>query len=454
MSTSELPDLPHEQGHDPGHDTARRLPVPPGTLPVGAALLVAGFATYAFFRVGQSALGGAAEFAPISALWFATFSLAPGVFLPLEQELGRALSHRTARGQGGQPVVRKVVFLGALLAGIVLTIILIASPVITRVYFDGDWVMLAALATAFVAYAPAHLARGICSGTGRFRSYAIIMGSDGIVRIVFCLALAAIGITAAGPYGFAVALAPLLAVGVLSLRGALATEPGPPAEWREVTPNLGWLLCGSVFQAALLNAGVVAATLLSTPDERSLVTQFAFGVLLARVPLFMFQAVQAALLPRLSQLAARNELAEFKSGFKRLIVLVIVVGATGTVGAFLIGPWVIDLVYGADLTGRTLAMLALASAIYMLALATAQAVIALRGHAYVAVGWASGFATFIVVTWLSSDLLFRRIEIGLLASSIVALVVFATTLRSRLRTGVEPDADSVMDAITDMPLES
>jgi O-antigen/teichoic acid export membrane protein len=446
VSISALPDPPPE--------SARRLPVPPGTLPVGLALLIAGLATYAFFRVGQSALGGDAEFAPISALWFATFSLAPGVFLPLEQELGRALSHRTARGQGGQPVVRKVVLLGALLAGIVLTIILVFSPVITRVYFDGDWFMLAALATAFVAYAPAHLARGICSGTGRFRSYAVIMGSDGIIRIALCLAIAAVGITAAGPYGFAVAVAPLFAVGVLALRGALDTEPGPPAEWREVTPNLGWLLCGSVFQAALLNAGVVAATLLSTSDERSLVTQFAFGVLLARVPLFMFQAVQAALLPRLSRLAARNELAEFRSGFKRLVILVIVVGAVGTVGAFTVGPWVIELVYGASLTGRTLAMLALASAIYMLALATAQAVIALRGHAYVAMGWVLGFITFVVVTWLSSDLLFRRIEIGLLASSIVALVVFATVLRARLRTGVEPDADSVFDAIVDMPLES
>ena len=37
--------------------------------------------------------------------------------------------------------------------------------------------MLVALIAAFVAYAPAHLARGICSGSGRFRDYAIVMGS-------------------------------------------------------------------------------------------------------------------------------------------------------------------------------------------------------------------------------------------------------------------------------------
>ena len=48
--------------------------------------------------------------------------------------------------------------------------------------------MLVALIVAFAAYAPAHLARGICSGSGRFRDYAIVMGSDGVVRIVLCVA--------------------------------------------------------------------------------------------------------------------------------------------------------------------------------------------------------------------------------------------------------------------------
>ncbi len=53
-------------------------------------------------------------------------------------------------------------------------------------------------------------------------------------------------------------------------------------------------------------------TLLADDEEAELVTQFSYGVLMARIPLFLFQAVQAALLPRLSRLAARNELVEFR----------------------------------------------------------------------------------------------------------------------------------------------
>jgi hypothetical protein len=111
-------------------------------------------------------------------------------------------------------------------------------------------------------------------------------------------------------------------------------------------------------------------------------------------------------------------------------------------------------VFNADLTGRTLALLAFSSACYMVALATAQAVIALKGHALVSIGWGIGVIAFIIGTWQGSDDVFRRVEIGLLASSIAAMVTFALTLRYKLTIGVVPDQDSIMDAIIDMPFES
>jgi O-antigen/teichoic acid export membrane protein len=211
---------------------------------------------------------------------------------------------------------------------------------------------------------------------------------------------------------------------------------------------------GSVCAAALLNAGPIAARLLAPDGSDALVTEFSYGVLLARIPLFLFQAVQAALLPRLSRLAARGEFEEFRAGLKRLMLVVLAVGVVGTAGAFVLGPWALRIVYDADLSGRTLAMLSLSSAVYMLALATAQAVIALQGHALVAAGWVVGVVGFVLGTWWSSDEVFRRIEVGLLVSSLAALVTFVFALRSRLRAGATPNTGSVMDAITDMPFET
>ena len=232
------------------------------------------------------------------------------------------------------------------------------------------------------------------------------------------------------------------------------TEPGPPASWQEVTPNLGWLLIGTVCAAILLNAGPVTANILAEPSQDAEVTAFAQGVLIARVPLFLFQAVQAALLPRLSRLAARGEFDEFRNGFKKLMVIVVAVGAIGTAGAFVIGPAVVKIMYDADLSGRTLAMLALGSALYMLAIATSQAVIALHGHSLVALGWAVSVVAFVLGTWLSTDELFARIEIGLVISSATALAIFALALRYKMASGAVPDAESVMEAITEIPLES
>ncbi len=428
--------------------------MPEGTLPVAIGLLVAGVASYLFLKVGKEALGSDEALQPITSLWVATFALAPGVFLPVEQELARALSHRRALGLGGKPVLRKVIVLGAILAAVVSVGILAASPALASAFFDHDWVLVLALLIAFVSYTPAHIARGVASGHGRFRAYAIVMATDGVVRIGLCLMLAVIGVEAVGPYGLAIAFAPLPGVLWVYWRGQLKVDDGPPAEWGEVTQNLGWLLAGSIFAAGLVNAGPLAATVLAEPDQKELVTKFTYGVLLARIPLFLFQAVQAALLPRLSRLAARNEIAEFRQGLNRLLKMVLVVAVVGTAGAFLLGPFVIKKFYDSELSGRTLATLALSSAVYMFALALAQAVIALRGHMLVAFGWASAGIIFLLVTWLNDEDLFRRVELGLVASSVAALVAFAFALRHRLRIGVVPTGESIMEALTDMPLEN
>ena len=426
--------------------------LPEGTLPVGAGLLVAGVASYAFFKVGQLALGQD-DFKPIVALWFATFALAPGFFMPIEQEVGRALAHRRALGQGGRPVIRKVVPLATIFAGVVSTIVLIGSPWLTKDFFEHYWVVTIALLVAFAAYAPTHLARGICSGSGRFTDYGIVMGMDGASRIVGCIILWVIGVTVVGAYAMVVAAAPLLGVAIVWSRGALHTDDGPPASWSEITPNLGWLLGGSVMAAALVNAAPIGVDILADSSQAGMVTRFGNGVILARVPLFLFQAIQAALLPRLARLAAHGDLTEFRMAFRRLLIAVIGIGVIGVGGSALLGPKVLEVVYQGGLDRRTLTLLALGSALYMLALGTSQAVIALHGHKWVTVGWVIAMATFVLVTWLSSNDLYLRVELAAVLSSAAALLVFAVALRARMASGDSPDTESLIEALLDRPLE-
>ncbi len=434
-------------------DADSRTPLPEGTLAVGAGLIIAGLSSYLFFKVGQEALGKD-DFKPIVALWFATFVVAPGFFLPLEQEMGRALAHRRAIGIGGRPIVGRVVPLGVAIAAVVVAVMAGFSSIATREFFEGYSLVTASLIIAFIAYAPAHLSRGICSGQARFSSYGIVMGADGFVRVVGATILWQLGIDNVGAFALLVALSPLTGVAYVWARGRLTTDDGPPAPWSEVTPNLGWLLMGSLMGAGLVNAGPIAVDILARSDEAERVTRFGNGVLLARIPLFLFQAVQAALLPRLARLAAQKDLAEFRNGFRRLLIVVIGVGVIGTAGSFLVGPPVLDLVYDGGLDRRTLTLLALGSSIYMVALATAQAVIALHGHSTVGVGWLLSMGVFVVTTAYAADDLYLRVEIGLVASSVCGLIIFAIALQRRMAAGFSPDPSSALEAFTDHPLES
>ncbi|MFN5840186.1 MAG: hypothetical protein ACK45J_04145, partial [Acidimicrobiaceae bacterium] len=199
-------------------ESSSKAPLPEGTIPVGIGLFIAGITAYAFFKVGQLALGKE-DFKPIVALWFTTFALVPGFLLPVEQELGRALAHRRALNDGGKPVIQKMLPLAGGLTTVLIVATLVASPWLTRDMFDGYWSVTAALIITVIAFAPMHIARGIASGSGRFTAYGLILGIDGATRIISCVVLWQLNVTSVGAYAMAVALSPIVAVLFVSARG-------------------------------------------------------------------------------------------------------------------------------------------------------------------------------------------------------------------------------------------
>ena len=443
MSTAPLSDNPTPP--------ASKIALPEGTVTVGIGLFIAGISTYVFFKIGQQALGQDG-FKPIVAMWFIAFILTPGFFLPIEQEVSRAIAHRRALGQGGFPVIKRIAPLAAIILLTLMVVIAIFSSMISSNLFEGYGIVTFCLVLTLVSYVPMHLARGICSGTGQFGAYGIIMGADGAVRVIGCAVLWLAGVTHVGPYAFMIGFSPIVGVIAVGLAGKLRVDNGPEATWSEVTPNLGWLLLGSLFAAALMNAGPITIDILGNSEPAEVVTRFGNAVIFARIPLFLFQAVQAALLPRLAKLAAQRNLSEFSRGFRQLMILVCGVGVVGTIGAFLVGPQVLDLVYQGGIDRRTMTLLTLASAMYMVGLATAQAVISLRGHAIVALGWFVSFSGFALIAWLSSNDLYLRVELALVGSSLIAIVIFGLTLRKLMASDAIFDPESILDAFAERPL--
>ena len=99
-------------------EAARKLPVPEGTYAVGLGLIISGLGAYGFQILAFRGLSKT-DYAALNGLWILLFVVAPGFFLPLEQEVGRAVAHRRANGEGGGPVIRKAAWAtAALTAGL------------------------------------------------------------------------------------------------------------------------------------------------------------------------------------------------------------------------------------------------------------------------------------------------------------------------------------------------
>jgi O-antigen/teichoic acid export membrane protein len=414
---------------------AKKLPVPEGTWAIGAGLIVVGLSAYGFQILAAKRLTDA-DYNSLNVLWALVFVFSPGLFQPLEQEVGRAVSARRARGQGGGPLVKRAAFLGAMLSLAVIGAAVVFHTRIIEHMFDGRTILIFALFAATICYYAAFITRGTLSGNGRFGAYGLMHGSEGTVRILACAVLFVAGVSTVGYWGFALALPPALAV-LISLRGQHdLLLPGPEAPYSELSGALAWLLLGSVLAQLLSYASVFGVNYFKTPSQADLASHFITGLFIARVPLLMFQAVQAALLPKLAGLASEGKHEDFRGGMKRLIVVVVVLCTTGVVAATLVGPWFGQKLFASkwDLGHRDMFLLTLAATFFILALTMAQGLIALKGYKENAFAWIAGIVAFVVVVSLGNDLILRN-EFAFLAGGVVAALCMALLLFPRMRRG-------------------
>jgi len=433
---------------------AKKLPVPEGTYAVGAGLLILGLTAYGFQILAAHRLSST-EYAALNSLWAIVFVVAPGLFQPLEQEVARALAHRRANGIGGGPLIKRAALLGGILAISVAVACLIFAPQLKDRLFHGYGGLLVGLFAALACYYLAHMTRGTLSGNGRFGAYGLMHGTEGTVRIAFCTVLFVAGVTSPGWYGLALALPPLVAV-LVSLRWQHnLVVPGPAAPSNELSSALGMLLLGSLLAQLLSYASFLGVTLMAhTPKEKASVGSFITGLFIARILILLFQAVQAALLPKLAGLAGAGRHDDFRSGMRKLLLIVVTLGLLGIPGATLLGPWAGKLLFGDKwvLGHRDMALLTAGSAAFIIALTLAQGLIALKAYTRAAIAWVIGIVAYVVAA-APGDNLYLRNELGFVAGSAAAAIVMAIMLGDQMRRGLPATVEELVEVIEHEPLE-
>jgi O-antigen/teichoic acid export membrane protein len=418
--------------------------LPEGTVAVGGGLVVNGLAAYTFITLASRDLGAEA-YTPVGLLWALSFLLGPGFFQPLEQETARAIAGRSANGL--RSVVRPAAILGGSLALALSVVAMVVAPWIVDSLFAGHGILFVALLLVLVGLGTGHLVRGVLAGLGQFGGYARYFIGDGIGRLLLVGIGSLVLTDDVAVYGLAVGGAPFLGVAA-ALTGRRSTAPGSEksapesepatvapgrrAELGALAPAMGFLLVASVSTAIVLNVSPLAVELLAGPTQRDEAGRFLNALLVARVPLFFFQAVQASLLPKLSSLAADGHMEEFRHVLARLLALVGALGAAAVVACAVAGHLVVEMAFGAEFAvgRRDMILLSASSAVLMIVLSLAQALIAQRCQGRMALAWLVGLTAFPIVLAFGGDL-FLRVELALLATVVTAMVAMAVPLARR-----------------------
>jgi O-antigen/teichoic acid export membrane protein len=407
--------------------------------PVALGLGVLGLASFAFLSVSGRALGPA-ELAPLGTLWVLVNALGPALFQPLEQEVARSVASRAAHGHGARPVFLRACALGGGLIAVAGAVLLAARDSLAEHVFAGQHVLVLALFLGLVGLGAEHLTRGAFAGGGAFPRYGMQLAVDGVLRIGSAAVLALAGVATAGPFGVFLGRAPVLAVAVTAGWLGPAGRPGPPQPWAELSRAVGWLVVGGVASQFVINAAPVAANLLAGADEQARAGVFISVLVLTRVPLFLFAAIQATFLPGMAALAAAGDTGGFRRRLNLITAAVSALGLAGLLVILAVGPWLVRLVYGPEyVTTRTdLWPLAAASGLFMLASVLAQTLVSVRGYRASVLGWLSGAAVFLLGLLLPLRLE-QRVGLAFLAGSLVATLVLAFAMRLRLRRPLTAD---------------
>ena len=412
--------------------STRRIALPEGVGSVGIGLVLLGITIYVYL-ITASHLLGKKDYAPLGVLWTTVFLVTPGFFNPIEQELSRAIASRRARGDGARPLVRLAVLASA---GMVVALILVAIAlfsILTSKLFSGKSVVTVVLLFSIVSYSVTFLMRGVLSGHHRFATYGWLLGGEGLLRVCGVAVLIAVSSPSAESLAVLIPFAPAVVVAVVIWKERHLLEDGSPASMPELGRALGWLLGASVLAQTVLNSPILLVRLLSASHQTGTVTEYTQAALLSRVPLFLFQAVQAALLPRLARYYALGDHNEFVAVLRRLLGAVLALGIAASVGGWLIGPFVLRVALGGnfELGHRDVGMLATGGACYLIAIALAQALIAISQHRAALLGWLVASITLAITVGLAHDLLWRC-ELSAVTSSLAGAAAMGVQLRRRM----------------------
>lgn len=374
--------------------------LPVGTVPIAMGMAVGAFTGYVVVIIVNHAVTGPG-YAGFGTFWSLIFVVGPGLFFPLEQEISRAISHRTARNDGSLPIVRMASVMAISLALIVAVVLAAFSQLFIKYFFHDNVYLQVGFILGVVGYAFMHCSRGILSGNHHFQAYGMSTALEGTSRFLIVITLAVFGVKNVGVYGIALGVAPYITVAPFIPLLHSLMKPGAEASKRELGTALSWLVSSSVLSQALAYSSLFITNIIEGKDQPKVARYFTNAFFIARIPVIGFMAFQAALLPKLSTLHSLHNHKEFRLQFRKLFLMVMAASALGIAFVAIAGGLVGRILFGAEnfrLAWFDFIVLTIGSCIFLGAQTLQQACIALQRYKVISFSYFCG----VVVTVIAS----------------------------------------------------
>ena len=191
---------------------------------------------------------------------------------------------------------------------------LAAYPLTVRTLGDQGWLVVA-LCLALPGYAAWFAVRGELAGQGHLQRYGLQLVVDGASRLVGAGVLVLADQATTAGFGLLFGLSPWLTLALTLPGWRLVPGDRRPVDPAPLTRPLALLVVSALAAQLLINAGPLVVNLLATAAERDLAGVYLAVLVVVRIPVFLFSAVQPGYLRALSEHAARPRTGRRSSGW-------------------------------------------------------------------------------------------------------------------------------------------
>ena len=310
-----------------------------GTLAMLAGTAVSALSVLVYQPVAGRALG-TEGFAPIAVLWTMMFVIYTVLMIPIEQFITRRLV--VAGGAPGWLGSDRRAVVAVLGGGWVLGTVFVLATL--GVFFEGDPVYVAITAVLLVSRAVLAVGRGLLAGRRRFMAYGGSLAAEALTLLGLAVIAAALSPTTV-TFAWILVVGPLT---VLVLRPWRTTESVPSGEAPVQTAAtfLGWLIVATAASQIVIASGPIVVGLIGGSAAAVSIVFATFT--LFRGPVTSAYNLVARVLPDFTDLSVRGEYGVLALWRHRIAVGGGVLALVGAVAAYFIGPWIIELLYGAE----------------------------------------------------------------------------------------------------------